>query len=54
MVRYEYLHQQHQHLIADRNRERDWTLQWQAEKLQYERWVANVQRIMVMLTLILS
>lgn len=46
MTRYEYLHQQHQVMISERNRERDWAVQWQKEKLRYEKWIKSMQRAM--------
>ncbi|KAH7355776.1 hypothetical protein BKA66DRAFT_429513 [Pyrenochaeta sp. MPI-SDFR-AT-0127] len=46
VARYEYLHQQHQLLVSERDREHDWVLSWQAEKQQYEKWIKNMQRAM--------
>ncbi|KAF1941492.1 hypothetical protein EJ02DRAFT_347714 [Clathrospora elynae] len=46
IARHEYLSQQYQAVVSERNRERDWVLQWQAEKQQYEKWIKNMQRAM--------
>ncbi|KAF2851548.1 hypothetical protein T440DRAFT_448823 [Plenodomus tracheiphilus IPT5] len=46
MTRYEYLHQQHQVLVSELHRERDWAVGWQEEKLRYEQWMKNMQRAM--------
>lgn len=48
-ARYEYLHQQYQVLMSERDREHDWLLSWQAEKQQYDKWIKHMQRAMVTL-----
>jgi hypothetical protein len=47
IVRYEYVSQQNEVLISERNRERDWVMGWQSEKQQYEKVFKKQQRTMV-------
>jgi hypothetical protein len=47
IVRYEYVSQQNEALISERNRERDWVIGWQFEKQKYEKVFKKQQRTMV-------
>lgn len=44
MARYEFMHQQYHNVVAERDRDREWVISWQAEKKQYQQWIKNTQR----------
>ncbi|KAL6703536.1 hypothetical protein ACN47E_009561 [Coniothyrium glycines] len=46
ITRYDFLHQQYQSLVLQRESEQKWLLQWQAEKSQYEHMIKSMQRAM--------
>ncbi|KAF5846281.1 hypothetical protein GGP41_003660 [Bipolaris sorokiniana] len=47
LVRYEYVVQQNQAMLAERNRDREWIFQCLAEKQHYERLASNIQQAVV-------
>lgn len=50
IARHEYLYQQYEVLVSEHSRQRDWVLQWQHDKLQYEKAFKNMQRAVVRAT----
>lgn len=47
MTRHECLYEQYQVLISEHSHQRDWVLQWQADKHRYEKAFKSMQRAMV-------
>jgi hypothetical protein len=51
VTRYEFMHQQYQALVNERDRDRAWLTAWQNEKLQYDKKHNCILREMVILSL---